>query len=63
MPEVSRIDNVKVETMKVNYKDINDEKDYKVVVNFSYKKDLGYTKQKLMVFVHEDKVLSLIEMK
>ena len=63
LPEVSRIDNVKVETMKVNYKDINDEKAYKVVVNFSYKKDLGYTKQKLMIFVHEDKVLSLIEMK
>ena len=63
LPEVNSIDSIKVETMKVVYKDINDPKAYKVTVNFSYKKDLGYTKQKLMVFVHEDKVLSLIEMK
>ena len=63
LPEVSSIDSVKVENMKVNYNDINDEKAYKVVINFSYREDLGYTKQKLMVFVHEDNLLSLIEMK
>lgn len=63
LPEVNSIDSVNLETMNVVYKDINDSKAYKVVVKFSYKEDLGYTKQKLMVFVHEDKVLSLIEMK
>lgn len=63
LPVVSKITDVKVEKMTVSFKDINDSKAYKVRVNFDYEKDLGYTKEKTLIFVHEDKVLSLIEMK
>lgn len=63
LPVVSKINDVKVETMVVSFEDINDKKAYKVSVSFDYEKDLGYTKSKTLVFVHEDKVLSLIEMK
>lgn len=63
LPVVSDISDVKVENMVVSFKDINDSKAYKVKISFDYKKDLGYTKEKTLIFVHENKVLSLIEMK
>lgn len=63
LPVVSEFKDVSVSTTTVSYEDINDSKAYKVVVSFDYEKDLGYVKEKTLIFVHEDKVLSLIEMK
>lgn len=63
LPVVSEIKDINVSNMEVSYKDINDSKSYKVVISFDYEKDLGYVKEKTLIFVHEDKVLSLIEMK
>ncbi len=63
LPEVNKINEVKLETTKVSYKNIKDSKAYKVHITFDYKKDLGYVKEKNIVLVHEDKILSIIEMK
>lgn len=63
LPIVDKITNLKVEKTTVSYKTINDQKAYKVNISWEYKKDLGYIKEKTLIFVHEDKVLSLIEMK
>lgn len=63
LPVVSEIKDVSVSNTTVSYKDINDSKAYKVVISFDYEKDLGYVKEKTLLFVHEDKVLSLIEIK
>lgn len=63
LPIVSEIKDINVSTTIVSYQDINDSKAYKVVISFDYEKDLGYVKEKTLIFVHEDKVLSLIEMK
>lgn len=63
LPVVSEIKDVSVSNTTISYKDINDSKAYKVVISFDYEKDLGYVKEKTLLFVHEDKVLSLIEIK
>lgn len=63
LPTVSKITDIKVENTTVSYNNINDTKAYKVSISFDYEKDLGYTKEKTLIFVHEGKVLSLIEMK
>lgn len=63
LPEVSKIEDIKVTNTEVSYKDIKDSKAYKIEISFDYKKDLGYPKKKSLILVHEDKLLSIIEMK
>ena len=63
LPEVSKIEDTKVTTTEVSYKDIKDSKAYKVEVSFDYKKKLGYPTKKTLLLVHEDKLISIIEMK
>lgn len=54
------VENIEQKTFK--YDDTSDPKAYYVNVKWTYKKDLGYEKNKTLIFVHEDKKLSLVEM-
>ena len=56
------IDDIKV----VSYSYLNgitDPKAYQVKVNWQYEKDLGYAKEAVLYFVHDDSKLSLVEFK
>lgn len=63
LPKVKEIVSVEVTQDSYKYQDTTDEKAFVVKATWSYEKDLGYETEKTFIFVHEDKKLSLVEMK
>lgn len=61
LPVVDDVLVEKVENTTYNYLEKTDKKAYKVTVEISYEKDLGYTSEATLYFVHEGKKLSLVE--
>lgn len=63
LPEVSKIDSVKIENASFKYTDGTiDNNAYKVTINWSYKKDLGYETQAKLMLVKKDNKLYIVEM-
>lgn len=63
LPKIKEIVSVEVTQDSYKYQDTTDEKAFVVKATWSYEKDLGYETEKTFIFVHEDKKLSLVEMK
>jgi len=64
--ELPTVKNVLINDVKVvsyKYNDITDKDAYEVSLNIEYEKDLGYETSKALYFVHENKKLSLVEMR
>ncbi|MGN1000498.1 MAG: hypothetical protein ACI4OG_01005 [Bacilli bacterium] len=62
LPIVDEVTVENIEQKAFKYDDTSDSKAYYVKVKWTYKKDLGYEENKTLIFVHEDKKLSLVEM-
>lgn len=52
-----------VDTVSYYYNKKTDANAYQVKVNWNYEKDLGYEKKAILYFVHDEKKLSLVEIK
>lgn len=63
LPTVKNVEVLDIKTVTYLYNDNVDKFAYQVKVKWTYEKDLGYEDNKILYFVHEDKVLSLVEMK
>lgn len=61
LPIVKEIEIVEVKTDSYKYKKEIDKNAYYVTAKWTYEKDLGYENEKIFIFVHEDKKLSLVE--
>ena len=65
LPIVSDIETLDIKETTYKYKDINEEKAYKVTVNVSYEKDLDYPSEVVVVLIHNSenpKKLEVIKM-
>lgn len=65
LPIVSDVETLDVKETTYKYKDINEEKAYKVTVNVSYEKDLDYPSEVVVVLIHNSenpKKLEVIKM-
>lgn len=63
LPIVKEVTINNIKKVKYKYNDTTDENAYAVTVVWTYVKDLGYEKEKTLYFVHENKKLSLVEIK
>ncbi len=63
LPEVDKVEILKVENEPFEFEKIKDSKAYKVVLTVSYKKDLGYPKTVTLIIIHKDKKLEIVEVK
>lgn len=63
LPTVKDVKVSSVKNISYQYNDSIDEFAYQVEVSISYKRDLGYDKSKTIILVHEDNVLSIVEVK
>ena len=61
LPEVDEITIENIENVSYDYQDSIDEEAYQVDVSWTYVEDLGYQEKATLIFVHEDKKLSLIK--
>ncbi len=61
LPEVDEITIENIENVPYDYQDSIDEEAYQVDVSWTYVEDLGYQEKATLIFVHEDKKLSLIK--
>lgn len=62
LPKVKEVTIEGIEQKNFKYNKTSDSNAYFVKVNWTYEKDLGYETSKNLVFVHDDKALSLVEM-
>lgn len=62
LPKVKEVTIEKIEQKNFKYNKTSDSNAYFVKVNWAYEKDLGYETSKNLIFVHDDKALSLVEM-
>ncbi len=65
LPVVSKVEASEIKETTYKYKNINDEKAYKVTVDVTYKKDLGYPSKVTVVLIHNsdnEKKLEVIKM-
>ena len=65
LPIIKDVETLNVKETTYKYKDINEEKAYKVTVNVSYEKDLGYPSEVTVVLIHNSensKKLDVIKM-
>jgi len=62
LPIVKEVIVDSIEQKYFKYGDKSDNFAYYVKVNWSYNKDFGYDKNKMLIFVHENDKLSLVEM-
>ena len=63
LPTVKDVKIVDVRHFSYEYGQEKDDDAFEIQVEIDYKKDLGYDKEKTLVLVHEDRKLSLVEMK
>lgn len=63
LPEVTDVTVNEIKNESYTYNKVTDKNAYVVSASWVYKKELGYTKSKTFIFVHEDKKLSLVEIK
>ena len=61
LPEVDEITIENIENVSYDYQDSIDEEAHQVDVSWTYVEDLGYQEKATLIFVHEDKKLSLIK--
>ncbi len=64
--ELPEVNDVKIKTLKeIKYKNGNyqDNYGYEVVITVGYVKDYGYPKEVKLILIHEDKKLSIVEIK
>lgn len=61
LPSVEKTEVVSVKNEAYKYGKINDDNSYIVVINITYKKDLGYQKTATIKLVHNDKLLEIVE--
>jgi len=61
LPIVKEVETLDVKETTYKYKDINEEKAYKVTVNVSYEKDLGYPSEVTVVLIHNSKNTKKLE--
>lgn len=62
LPKVKEVTIERIEQKNFKYNKTSDSNAYFVKVNWAYEKDLGYETSKNLIFVHDDKALSLVEM-
>lgn len=62
LPKVKEVTIGSIEQKNFKYNKTSDSNAYFVKVNWTYEKDLGYETSKNLIFVHDDKALSLVEM-
>ena len=62
LPSVKDIEIESIEQIPYDYQEQTDEKAYQVKLNWDYEEDLGYQDKATLIFVHENKKLSLIVM-
>lgn len=65
LPIISKVETEEVKETTYKYKDISDEKAYKVIVNVTYEKDLKYPTEVTVVLIHSEdneKKLEVIKM-
>lgn len=62
LPKVKEVTIESIEQKNFKYNKTSDSNAYFVKVNWTYEKDLGYETSKNLIFVHDDKALSLVEM-
>ncbi len=63
LPEVDQVEVKEVNQVFFEYLDGKDEKAYEVALTWTYKEELGYAKEAILTFVHEENKLSLVELK
>ena len=62
LPKVKEVTIERIEQKNFKYNKTSASNAYFVKVNWAYEKDLGYETSKNLIFVHDDKALSLVEM-
>lgn len=62
LPVVASIEITNIETKSFKYNDTTDPKAYKVSLEWTYEKDLGYETKCNLILVHSDKKLVVVEM-
>lgn len=62
LPKVKEVTIESIEQKNFKYNKTSDSNAYFVKVNWTYEKNLGYETSKNLIFVHDDKALSLVEM-
>ncbi len=62
LPKVKEVTIERIEQKNFKYNKTSDSNAYFVKVNWAYEKDLRYETSKNLIFVHDDKALSLVEM-
>lgn len=62
LPKVKEVTIGSIEQKNFKYNKTSDSNAYFVKVNWTYEKDLEYETSKNLIFVHDDKALSLVEM-
>jgi len=63
LPTVKDVRVEEIKNVSYDYLDTTDDSAYQVQVKISYKKNLGYDTEKTLILVHEDRKLSIVEMK
>ena len=63
LPRVKKVNIDSINNVVYNYLNASDKNAYEVKASIKYKKDLGYNNEVTLYFVHEDKKLSLVEVK
>jgi hypothetical protein len=63
LPIVTGVEISNIEKTEFEYNDETDESAYEVTVNWTYKEDLGYQDSATITLVHEDKKISIAEIK
>lgn len=63
LPEVKSVEVVENEMISYDENNYQDESAYQVKLNINYVKDLDYSEEVILTFIHEDNKLSLVEVK
>ncbi len=62
LPKVKSVNVDSVTKTSFTYRDKKDDNAYQVKLSWNYEQELGYQKEATLTFVHEDKVLVLVEL-
>lgn len=61
LPVVKDVEIEELKQIAYTYQEIEDASAFRVKVKISYKKDMGFDKNKTLILVHEDRKLSIVE--